>query len=745
MRRIIDLNRNWAFRLDAEIPAVFPEDWESVDLPHTWNALDGQDGGNDYRRTRGVYARRLPLKPFDGCKVFLEINGCNSSCEVWLDGKLAARHDGGYSTFRCALPVVSGEELLTVVADNRPNERVYPQQADFTFYGGLYRSVRLILLADDHFELVRDGTPGIIVRTEQSGADYKVRVETEETGGRSVLFTVNGEKQLVPVENGRSEAEFLIRDARLWDGLNDPFLYEASANLLDENGNEADQVRTAFGCRTVAIDPVKGFLLNGRPYPLRGASRHQDRKGIGNALTNAEHEEDMAIIREMGANSVRLAHYQHDRYFYDLCDRYGIVVWAEIPYISAHMPGGRENTFSQMRELITQCGNHPSIAVWGLSNEITMAGITEDLRDNHAELNRLAKEMDPSRPTVMADVFMLDIHDPILRIPDAQAYNLYFGWYMGTLEDNERFFDVFHETNPDIPIGFSEYGCDANPAYHSSDPKRGDYSEEYQLAYHEHILKIVEERPWLWCAYIWNMFVFAADQRDEGGTKGLNMKGIVSFDRKVRNDAYYLYKAHWSEEPFVHLNGRRYVNRAEDVTQFSVFSNQETVALYVDGILAGEQNGGKKFVFNVPISGTHRIEAVSGEFRDEITVRRTDTPDESYVNKSTGILNWFDASGLKSDCFSLKDRVCDMMANADAAAVVINCVNRPGKDESDFIRELRADPEKLKTLELTMEEVLDRASTFISANIKRHVNAAFQQVPKDTEKKDRPERKPDIK
>jgi beta-galactosidase len=733
MRRTIDLNQNWAFRLDAEVPKVFPEDWDTVDLPHTWNALDGQDGGNDYRRTRGVYVKRLPLKPLDLSKVFLEINGCNSSCEVWLDGKLIAAHDGGYSTFRCALPVVSGDELLTIVADNRPSDRVYPQQADFTFYGGFYRSVRLILLPKAHFELVKDGTPGIAVKTECLGANYKVVVETEVTGGKYVLFTVDGQKQRVPVKNGRSSAEFILENSHLWDGLNDPYLYEATAVLIDENGHMEDQVQTSFGCRTVAIDPEKGFLLNGRPYPLRGVSRHQDRQGLGNALTKKEHDEDMALIREIGANSVRLAHYQHDQYFYDLCDRYGLIAWAEIPYISAHMAKGRENTFSQMRELITQCRNHPSIAVWGLSNEITMSGITDDLRENHDELNRLVKAMDPSRPTVMANVMMLEVTDPLIRVPDAVAYNIYFGWYVGELGDNDRFFDDFHRKNPDVPIGFSEYGCDTNPAFHTSTPKRGDYTEEYQLVYHEHILKLIEERPWLWCTYAWNMFDFAADARDEGGMKGINQKGLVTFDRKLKKDAFYLYKAHWSEEPFVHVCGRRYVNRAEEVTEVKVLSNQKTVALYMDGIFAGEKSGNGVFTFQLPITGTHCIEAVSGALRDEITIRRVDTPDESYVLKSGGILNWFDASGLKTDCFSLKDRVCDMMKNEAASKVVIGCVNRPGKDESDFIRDLRAHPEKLETLELSMEEVLDRASPFISANIKRHVNAAFQQIRKQEE------------
>ena len=430
----------------------------------------------------------------------------------------------------------------------------------------------------------------------------------------------------------------------------------------------------------------------------------------------------------MGANSIRLAHYQHDPYFYELCDRCGLVIWAEIPYISAHMPDGRENTFSQMRELIIQNYNHPSIVCWGLSNEITMQGLSDDLRDNHEQLNALVHRLDPDRLTVMANVMMLEIDDPLISLPDATAYNIYFGWYVGKLEDNDAFFDTFHTKNPDVPIGFTEYGCDTNPAFHSAKPERGDYSEEYQRVYHEHILSMLAKRPWIWCSYAWNMFDFAADARDEGGTKGINQKGLVSFDRKLKKDVFYLYKAHWSKEPFVYLTGRRYKNRTEEMTDVTVYSNLPEVALYVDGTFFAKKTGQYQFTFAVPISGEHRIEAVGGKHRDEIVIQHVDTPDESYILKGGGILNWFDAGGLKEDYYNLKDRVCDLMKNEEAAAIVLGCVNRPGKDESDFIRNLRAHPEELDDLELPMEQVLTLANPFISNNIKRHVNAALQQI-----------------
>ena len=384
MRKTMNLNCGWAFRKDAALPNTYPTDWEQVSLPHTWNAIDGQDGGNDYWRGKAVYARKLTVSDVGAIhespetRFFLEFRGANASADVYLNGSQLCHHDGGYSTFRVELPALTGDDLLCVVCDNSYSDRVYPQQADFTFYGGLYRDVNLITVPKTHFELIKDGTPGIKVRAIPSGKDYEVSVETWQNGG-TIRITVDGQTVTVPSENGCAKADFLLLNPRLWDGVNDPYLYEATAELLDENGVVLDRISTSFGCRSFRIDPQEGFVLNGKPYPLRGVSRHQDRRGLGNALTKQEHDEDMALIRELGANSIRLAHYQHDQYFYELCDQYGMVAWAEIPYISAHMPKGRENTFSQMRELITQNYNHPSVVCWGLSNEITMQGLSDEM------------------------------------------------------------------------------------------------------------------------------------------------------------------------------------------------------------------------------------------------------------------------------------------------------------------------------------------------------------------------------
>lgn len=661
MRTVISLNEGWTF-VKSPDPAV---PGEAVTLPHTWNAKDGQDGGNDYHRGACWYRRALDRPDLSGGKrAWLEVDGAAMTAEVWLNGEKLARHEGGYSAFRVDLTDRLREKNeLAVSVDNGDNDTVYPQKADFTFYGGLYRDVKLIVVPERHFELGYCGASGIKV-TPEVDLEKKSAAVTVETwhNADAVEITVNGETKRV-----KDTAVFTIENVRLWDGLDDPYLYTASATL-----DSGDQVSVRFGCRKFEIDPRRGFLLNGRLYPLRGVSRHQDRWGAGNALTIEHHREDMAIIRELGANTLRLAHYQHAQEFYDLCDENGIVVWAEIPYITMHMKNGRANTLSQMEELVAQNYNHPSIAVWGLSNEITAASaVNGELLENHRALNDLCHKLDATRPTTMANVFMLETDSPILDIPDVNSYNLYFGWYLGDLEQNEEFFDEFHAKYPDRAIGFSEYGADANPKFQSSAPEKGDYTESYQALYHEHMLAMIEARPWLWATHVWNLFDFAADGRDEGGKSGQNQKGLVTFDRKLKKDAFYLYKAAWNRnEPFVHLCGSRYVDRCEDVTEVKVYSNQGEVSLYVDGRLFGTQPGHTVFRFNVPITGEHAIEARAEGCSDAITVRRVteENPDYIFVKRAP-VTNWFDADH-DDTCYSVSDRLADIRQNPKAGAII---------------------------------------------------------------------------
>ena len=683
MRNIKPLLTGWMFVKSDKDTAV------PVTLPHTWNAEDGQDGGNDYFRGTCVYTRQLLPEELSGEENYIEFNGAAMSARVFLDGEEIACHRGGYSAFRALIPHAG---MLRVEVDNSDNSEVYPQKADFTFYGGLYREVRLISVPKEHFELLKDGTPGIKVtpKVDLETGRAEVTVETWQNAD-AVELCVSGETKRAASENGRAKAVFYIENARLWNGIDDPYLYTASARL-----DSGDEVSTRFGCRKFDFDPQEGFFLNGRPYPLRGVSRHQDLKGRGNALRTEDHRRDMEIIKELGANTLRLAHYQHAQEFYDLCDEEGIVVWAEIPYITMHMKDGRQNTLDQMRELITQCYNHPSIAVWGLSNEITAASaVNEDLLESHRLLNDLCHRMDPTRKTTMANVFMLETDSPMLEIPDINSYNLYFGWYLGELRQNEEFFDEYHVKYPDRVIGFSEYGADANPAFHSSRPEKGDYTEEYQALYHEHMLKLIEERPWLWATHVWNLFDFAADGRDEGGKHGENQKGLVTFDRELKKDAFYLYKAAWNKkEPFVHLCGRRYVNRCEESTEIKVYSNCGKVSLYVDGKLCAQEEGKTVFRFTLPISGEHVIRAEAEGSCDEITVRRVKEPDESYVfNKAAAtVTNWFDADEIDPTCFSVSDTLGELKAHPQAGAVVTAMMENAAASRGDVADAVKDNP-----------------------------------------------------
>ena len=665
MRQILNINKGWAFLKDwKEAPVVIPEAAEIVNVPHCWNATDGQDGGNDYFRGTCCYLKRLENLP-EAEKYYLEICGANSSADVYLDGKHLAHHDGGYSTWRVDI-TENPKGLITIAVDNAPNDTVYPQMADFTFYGGLYRNVNLICVKESHFDLDYCGGPGIAVTPVMEGSDAKTTVEvfvTNHKEGQSIRYTLlNAEgKEVASHETAATKMNFRIKNAHLWNGRKDPYLYSVKAELV-ENGEVNDTVSTRFGCRSFEIDPERGFILNGEAYPLRGVSRHQDRLGVGNALLPEHHIEDMDLICEVGATTIRLAHYQHDQFFYDLCDERGLVIWAEIPYISNHMPTGRENTISQMKELIVQNYNHPSIVVWGLSNEISIAGATPDLLENHNILNDMCHEMDKTRLTTMAVVSMCSMDDPYVRIPDTVSYNHYFGWYGGETSMNGPWFDEFHEKYPNQPIGCSEYGCEALN-WHTSDPKQGDYTEEYQAYYHEELIKQLFTRKYLWATHVWNMFDFGADARAEGGENGQNHKGLVTMDRKYKKDSFYAYKAWLNPEPMVHICGKRYVDRVEDVTKVTVYSNAPAVELFANSESLGVQESDNHFFyFDVPNVGETTLVAKAGELTDESFIRKVDTFNEAYRLVEKGaILNWFDINE-REGYFSLNDKMGDIMA-----------------------------------------------------------------------------------
>lgn len=638
MRSTTKLMKNWQFTgPDGKTTAV--------DLPHTWNNIDGQDGGNDYWRGICIYKTRFAAPAFDKNtqQVWLQFEGVNASAKVTLNGVEVTRHDGGYSTFRADVTaLLADSNELIVEADNSKNDRVYPQKADFTFYGGIYRDVSLLVVNRNHIALGYLGGPGVQITPTVNGANADIEVKTWMEGDGEVEFSIYDAAGAEVLTGKGRDTTVTLERPHLWDGVRDPYLYTCAVRLV-LNGEVQDEVRQRFGVRSFSVDPKQGFFLNGRPYPLHGVSRHQDRKGLGNAITREMHDEDMQLIKELGANTIRLAHYQHDQYFYDLCDEAGMVVWAEIPYISEHMPNGRENTISQMKELIVQNYNHACIVCWGVSNEITISTKdNRDMRDNHHVLNDLCHEMDKTRLTTLACYAMCGPFNPVAHITDLVSWNLYLGWYVPGLFLNDLWMEFFHLCYPNRALGFSEYGAEGMPNLHSSHPRRGDHTEEYQAIYHEYMLRCFDRHKWLWATHVWNMYDFAADARDQGGEPGMNHKGLVTFDRKTKKDSFYIYKAWWSDEPFVHICSKRYTDRTENEIEVKVYSNQKNVTLYVDGERLAEQEGEHIFKFRVKLNGETKVQAVAGDSIDDAVFRKVDAPNPDYklTKKKSTSANW---------------------------------------------------------------------------------------------------------
>ena len=666
MRNIININENWKFiQEDAGLPSVYPENWQTVDVPHSWNAVDGCDGNGSYDRGQYWYAKTFetPVQPLAGGRVFVEFMGVNSEATVYVNGEKVTYHEGGYSTFRADITDLckaDEENLLVVAVNNKANDYVYPQHADFTFYGGIYRDVNIISVPDAHFDLEYYGGPGIMVTpkpTECGGATFEieswVKNADENFTVQYSIFDEDGEEVGYAVRPAdATKTTIFVPDANLWD-FDEPYLYTVVAELQRRN-ETYDDLEVNVGVREFKCDPQEGFSINGVPTPLRGVSRHQDVMYLGNALTREEHFDDAYIIKELGANTIRLAHYQHSQDFYDACDELGFAIWAEIPFISvmSKNPAAHQNCIEQMKELIIQNYNHPSIMFWGVSNEILIGGISEQLVENHKELNALAKELDPTRLTTIAHVSFTPVDGPMHYITDTESYNHYFGWYGGKMEDNGPWLDNFHEKHPNICLGVSEYGCEGIITYHGPEPKCKDYSEDYQALYHEHMAKVLDERPWIWSSHVWNMFDFGCAARDEGGVAGRNNKGIVTMDRKTKKDSYYIYKAYWNPEPMVHLCGKRYAQRAGEEREIKVYTNQNSVTLYMNGEEVATQAPVDHICkFTVAMKDGYNIfMAVAGEVKDTMTIEKVEVEPEIYVlpgqdEGEGGAANWFTAEG----------------------------------------------------------------------------------------------------
>lgn len=737
MRKRVLMNDGWKFLKSADnLNSAIAQEGENISLPHTWNADDGQDGGNDYYRGSCWYVKEFELDSVpENKETWIEFRGVSLVGDVYLNGEHITTHKGGFSTFRVNLSEnIKLKNTLVIKVDNSYRRDVYPQKADFTFYGGIYRDVYMIQLPEQHFDLDYFGSEGMKITTEVKGNSAVVHWEIwtkNVQDGKEINFQILniGEKKC-EIKNNYSSGSLTIENVRLWNGIEDPYLYEAKATLI-ENG---DQISKKFGCRTFDMNPDKGFFLNGKSYPLCGVSRHQDRFGVGNALTKEMHDEDMKLIRELGANTIRLAHYQHDQYFYDLCDQEGIIVWAEIPYITEHMEEANENSYEQMKELVIQNYHHPSIVCWGLSNEITAtSGVTDEIIKNHKRLNDLCHNLDPTRKTALAHAFMLDPNSEFTFLADVSSYNLYYGWYLGDLNMNNKWFDDLKESNPNEIIGFSEFGADANPQYQSPRPEKGDWTESYQAIFHEHILKLWKERPYLWAIHCWNMFDFGADGRNEGGKPGQNQKGLVTFDRKVKKDAFYVYKAYLSSEPFIHLCGKRYIERTEDQTEIKVYSNQDKVTLYVDGREIETKTSDKIFKFNISLTDSHEVIVSTGKLIDKMVIKKVSEVNEKYTVEGREVVNWFDQPNelLREGYYSVLDKISTIKQNEEAYKIYLSYLSMVKKDYGDVAKNIHM-PEFLKIVqeESTVMNQL-KQSNIMTMKLMKELNYKLNLIPKN--------------
>ncbi|HTV22095.1 MAG TPA: glycoside hydrolase family 2 TIM barrel-domain containing protein [Polyangiaceae bacterium] len=610
------LDDGWRFmRADAagaEAPAFDDAGWEGVSVPHTYNAIDGQDGGGDYYRGVAWYRRRFDApSDMSGRRAFIGLDAANTRANVYLNGVLLGSHSGGFSAFRfdASAALLPGENVLAVQVDNSDTPDVPPLQADFTFFGGIYRDVHLLVTNDLHLDVLDHGSPGVYLKTTDVSADsanLSARVRVTNSGaapdtadvvltvlddaGTSVA-TLTASASVPAGETLELPLSGTITSPHLWQGRSDPYLYSARVEL-SRAGAALDAVTQSLGFRSFAVDPALGFTLNGQAYDLHGVNRHQDRLDRGWAIGKAEHDEDMALIAELGATAIRLAHYQHADYFYELCDRMGMLVWAEIPLVDETTDSAAftDNARQQLTELIRQSQNHPSIVVWGIGNEQRMS--TPPSNALLASLAELVRSEDDTRLSAYAHCCGSDT-SPLTSHSDLVGYNYYYGWYMGSYEQVGDWADGLHITEPNRRIALSEYGAGGSIVQHEDPPRQPSptalfHPEEYQSALHESTWLALAARPFIWGKFIWNMFDFASDGRNEGDTPGRNDKGLVTYDRVTKKDAFYWYKANWSSEPLAYITSRRFVQRTTETVDVKVYSNLDTVTLSVNGAPVGE-------------------------------------------------------------------------------------------------------------------------------------------------------------
>ncbi len=620
-RQQIPLTNGWKFALQpagsgfAE-PAFDDSHWASITLPHTWNAFDGQDGGHNYVRGDGWYRTTFATdQAWAGRRVFIQFDGANRVTEIWLNGRRVGDHRGGFARFRFDLTdlLQSSETNVLAVRVNNETNGLIPLSADFTFFGGLYRPVSLVVVDPVHIALGDFGSPGVYLTPRVLSADraevtvrtllesssaagkYRLRVVVRNAGDVVVAedFTAVSFDRAHPTSISQT---LRIPQPHLWQGRSDPYLYRVTIELW-QAGAVVDAVEQPLGLRNFAVDPSRGFLLNGRPYALHGVNRHQDRQDRGWAITRREHREDLTLIEEVGATAIRLCHYEQDEYVYQLADAEGMILWTEVPFVNEAVspnPDFADNAVQQLRELIRQNYNHPSILCWGVGNETEKKHLkAADVLI--ARLHAVAKEEDPGRYTTYASNHADD--DPRNFHTDLLGYNRYFGWYSRDYAQLGPWLDTWHAQHPTRPLGISEYGAGGSIYQHEQNPparprtqaKGPWHPEEWQNDYHEHIWLALKARPYLWATFIWNMFDFAADNRGEGDTAGRNDKGLVTYDRRTRKDAFFWYQANWTDAPMIHIASARDSLRLEPVTAVKIYSNCDAVELSLNGASLGSR------------------------------------------------------------------------------------------------------------------------------------------------------------
>ena len=632
----------------------FVEDTEDVTIPHTWNAIDGQSGA-DYARVPCSYQTEINLSDkYSDKNVYADFFGANLKTTVYVNGEKVGRHIGGYARFRFDITkyvTFGGTNLLTVVVDNRNNKEYYPAGGDFTLFGGIYRDANIIITNKTSFSMNDYGSdpfyikPSVDLLTKEGSIELNATVDgnIDEAQVRYTIF--DSEKKNIFEGTADAEQGFKVtttlKDVHLWNGQSDPYLYSAVAELLI-NDEIVDRLESTFGFRNIQVNDT-GFYLNGIKVPLRGVARHQDRLDKGCAISNADTEEDFELIIEMGANAVRLAHYQQNSSVYDICDRKGIIILTAIPFVSkyVHTDEADNNLKDQLREMIKQNFNHPSVAFWGIMNEISGSGESEDMYKFVNELDELSKSLDPTRGTYGANVFFTLPESTLNSFTTVIGYNLYGGWYLGTPDFNGFFIDQYLNIENHKPLSLTEYGCEGNVNYHSDNPTVFDYTEEYQLLAHIGDYRVIQSKD-LWGSFIWNMFDFAAATRDEGGVKGRNNKGMMTFDRKTRKDVFYFYKAQWNKNDlFVHICSKRFIDRATDDINVTIITNK------LDSNITIKQNGhevntilnNKEIVNTVQIfleqegNNTIEVEVSNGDtpLTDSAIFNKVDKPNTDYI------------------------------------------------------------------------------------------------------------------